>query len=105
MPLRLYKCENCGEQFKTKTQEPVHCAGFKSLLQLTAPQISFYEKTDAEKGKSALVGQTKILRERARKHSRDVDMEDLIQNNERQIAQQNGWITKDGTKRKAIDDL
>lgn len=63
------------------------------------------EKTDPERGKSVMVNQMKILRERARSHSRDVEMDDLIQNNEKQVGFQNGWVKKDGTRRKKIDDL
>jgi hypothetical protein len=71
---------------------------------MTAPTTKFMEKTDPEKGKSVLVGQTAILKERARNHSRDVELDDLIQNNERELAHQNGWLKSDGTRRKAIDD-
>jgi hypothetical protein len=62
------------------------------------------EKTDAERGKSAMIDQQKVLKERARKHSRDVDMDDLIQNNEKDLAHKNGWVRPDGTKRRSIDD-
>lgn len=88
----------------TKTAAPHHCLILAEQL-LTAPQTLFKEKQDPENNKSALVGQQKILKERARKHSRDIEMDDLIQNNEKDLAFQNNWLNKDGKKRKAIDDL
>jgi hypothetical protein len=63
------------------------------------------EKKDAERGISQMVGQEKILRERARKHSRDVEMGDLIETNSTEAAYMSGWLDKDGKKRRAIDDL
>lgn len=71
---------------------------------MTAPGTKFMEKQDADRGKSAMIGQEKILKERARKHSRDVEMHDLVQKNERDLAHQNGWLNDNGTIRKAIDD-
>jgi hypothetical protein len=104
MPIRTWKCQECGLEFKTKSTYPTHCGDAKADLVMTAPTTKFMEKTDPEKGTSAMVGQTSILKERARAHSRDVEMDDLIQNNEKDLAYQNGWLKKDGTRRKAIDD-
>lgn len=104
MPLRTWKCVVCEEQSLTKNAAPAHCELPMELF-MVAPATKFMEKTDAEKGKSALVGQQKILKERARKHSRDVEMDDLILNNDKELAHQNKWLKADGTKRRAIDDL
>ena len=76
-----------------------------SEVQITAPGTKFMEKTDKERGKSQMVGQERILRERARKHSRDVEMGDLIETNPKEVAYASGWLTEAGTRRKAIDDL
>ncbi len=104
MPIRTWECPECGVQFNTKATSPAHCGDVAALPILTAPTTKFMEKMDSEKGTSALVGQTAILKERARNHSRDVEMGDLIENNERELAYQNGWLTKSGLRRKAIDD-
>jgi hypothetical protein len=105
MPLRTWRCPRCETEFKTKAWHPTHCGEVAAELVLTVPATKFMEKTDPEKGTSAMVGQTAILKARARAHSRDVDMDDLIANNEKNLAYQNGWLTKDGVKRKKIDDL
>jgi hypothetical protein len=104
MPLKLYRCPKCGAELKTKVNNPTHCDGLACDPILTAPEVKFQEKRDSDRNASALVGQEKILRERARKHSRDVEMDDLIMSNDRTTALQNGWIKPDGQKRKAIDD-
>ena len=103
MPLRLFECTECGMQFKTKKPKPLHCE-VEAMPLMTVPGTKFMEKQDQDKNRSAMVGQENILRERARKHSRDVEMDDLIQKNERELAHQNGWINEKGTRRTAIDD-
>jgi hypothetical protein len=90
--------------FKSKKDQPEHCPEVYCEPLLIPPQVKFMEKVDKDKNKSQLVGQQQILKERARKHSRDVDMHDLIQANPKEDAVKNGWITDRGTKRRAIDD-
>ena len=104
MPLRLFECPECGIQFKTKQSHPMHCDAVAEPV-MSAPDVKFMEKMDAEKGRSQMIGQQQILKERSRKHSRDVEMHDLIQNNETELSFQNGWLNKDGKKRTGIDDL
>lgn len=103
MPLQMFKCQTCGEQFKTKLAAPTHCDIPAELL-IIAPTTKFLESTDKDKGKSALVGQQKLLLERARADSRDNAMDDLIQTNNDGIAMQSRWLMPDGTRRKKIDD-
>lgn len=104
MPLRLWECTVCGHQLQSKKDGNQHCDHIMTQV-ITAPLTKFMEKTDADRGKSAMVDQQKTLKERARKHSREVDTHDLIQGNERELAIKNGWINGNGEKRKAIDDL
>lgn len=104
MPLKWFKCLECGHEFRTKQTNPIHCFESDCEEILTVPMVKYMEKQDQEKGKSAMINQEKILRERARKHSRDNSMHDLTQTNEKYLAEQNGWVKKDGTVRKAIDD-
>lgn len=103
MPLRLWKCKECGEEFKTKSDSPEHCSVPSEML-ITSPSTKFMEKIDSERGKSALVGQQKMLKERSRAHSRDVETDDLAQRNGFQESVRKGWVKEDGTRRKAIDD-
>lgn len=104
MPFRTWRCPECGLDFKTKAKYPSHCGDVQAEMVITVPTTKFMEMTDPEKGKSVLVGQTAILKERARNHSRDIELDDLIQSNEKDLAFQNGWLKKDGTRRRAIDD-
>ena len=71
---------------------------------VNSPTTKFMEPIDKEAGKSQMKDQKKILLERARNHSRDVEMHDLIQMNPQEVAKQNKWIKEDGTKRKSIDE-
>ena len=114
MPLRKFRCPGCGHELESfkKEVECGHGEGYDGPLGytpmeivLSAPKTKFMETTDEEKGKSQIVGQEKILKARARKHSRDHDTQDLIEMNPRDEAIKNGWIKEDGTKRKAIDDV
>lgn len=104
MPLRWWRCPRCKEEYRTKRETPLHCDTPSESL-ITAPQTKFMEKTDPEKGKSALVGQQKILKERARSYSRDHELDDLIQKNPKNDAVINNWVNKDGIQRKKVDDL
>lgn len=103
MPLRLWECTVCGHQLQSKKDGNQHCNQVMTQV-ITAPLTKFMEKTDADRGKSAMIDQQKTLKERARKHSRNTDLDDLIQGNERELAVKNQWVREDGTKRKSIDD-
>lgn len=104
MPIRWFKCTKCEKEFRSKKENPVHCEGYYSELILKAPNFKMQE-TDPKTGKVRMQDQDKILRERARNHSRDNDLDDLIQKNNPNDAKKNAWINEKGEKRKAIDDL
>lgn len=107
MPLRTFKCPVCGEIIKTLKKEiPMHCDTAAEQV-LAAPSTRFNEYRDPEnkeKGKSQLKDLQKILKERARNHSRDNDLHDLVQTNNDDVSKMNKWIKEDGTVRKKIDD-
>lgn len=105
MPLRVWKCEGCGTAFKTKANTPVHCDASGCQMVITPPGTKFLEKVDEAHGKSRMIGQEKILKARARHHSREVEIDDLISVNNLDTAEKNGWIKSDGKVRKRIDDL
>lgn len=104
MPLKLFRCPECGEEFRTKTANPVHCDDVAAEHLMTPPGTKFMEKLDADHNKSNMVGQQAMLKERARKYSRDHETHDLIQMNDKESALKNQWLKEDGTTRKAIDD-
>lgn len=104
MPIRTFQCQSCKKQFRSKQEQPRHCEMPADNV-LVAPQTKFMEVTHADKGISRMVNQDKMLKSRARSHSRDVEMNDLIENNPREEAIKNGWIREDGQTRKAIDDI
>lgn len=105
MPFRWFKCTQCEEKFRSRSEHPTHCGDALAEMLVSAPATKFMEKTDQDRGKSSMVGQEKILKERARNHSRDVELDDLIQGNDKKTVQDNQWITSTGQKRRAIDDL
>lgn len=114
MPIRRFKCPLCGYERETFKKEPKcnHNQEEEGTpvplvlmeVMLTVPQTRFLEATVKERGKSQLVGQQKDLKERARAHSRDVEMDEFIQKNDTETAHAAGWVKPDGSKRKAIDD-
>lgn len=75
---------------------------------LVAPNQKFMVSSDPEKGKSKLKDQDKILRARARNHSRDHDIDDNIQLNTANgltSAVKANLLNSKGEKRRKIDDL
>lgn len=104
MAIRTWKCNKCEAEFKTKQHAPTHCELPASAL-ISTPNTKFMEKQDPHKNKSVMVGQEKILRARAREYSRDKELDDLIQRNEHKVSTENRWLTRDGVKRKKIDDI
>lgn len=113
MALRTYKCPQCGTLKKTFQKNPTCVHGeeevFTMEVVLEAPQAKFLEPRDPiakERGKSHIKGLDKILKERARAHSRETMMDDLIQGSpDQQAAAGAGWINKQTGKRiKRIDD-
>lgn len=105
MPFRWFKCTKCQEEFRSRQEKPFHCDVEESEVLLSAPSTKFMELKDPERGKSSIVNQDKILKERARNHSRDNELDDLIGSNDKETISKNGWLNDRGTKRKAIDDI
>jgi hypothetical protein len=111
MPLFNYECQNCGTQLETFKKDPVcSCSGEAKTMKkkLAAPPAKFMEPRGPEakeRGRSVMKNQDKILRERTRNHSRDVELGDLIQTNKPEVVQAAGWLNDQGTKRRKIDDI
>lgn len=117
MPLRIYKCTICSNVVET-FKKPLMCFHENSEYSwadpseyevvLSAPQTKFMEPRDPEakeKGKSVPKDFNRIVKERARNHSRENEMDELIATNERKVAEAAKWLKPDGRRRKKIDDL
>lgn len=103
MSLRNWKCQKCNEVVQSFDQAPVHCDEPMKIT-LSAPSAKFMEPRSPGK-KSVLKDQTKTLRARARDHARNFELDELIATNSKETARKNEWITKDGRKRRKIDDI
>lgn len=119
MPLRIYKCRTCGHERETLRNKVPKCnhhqdeEGFPiPLLEmeevLTAPNQKFMVSADPEHGKSKLKDQDKVLKQRARNHSRDVLIDENIQINklnglDEQVTK--SFLNTKGERRRKIDDI
>jgi predicted RNA-binding Zn-ribbon protein involved in translation (DUF1610 family) len=118
LSLRKYECPTCGFVKKTFKKDPicehigknanVYCNPTKMEIVLEAPQAKFMEPSCPEskaRGKSKVKGLAKVLKERARSHSRETMLDDLIQKAPDQAAAQGaGWVNSRGRRRTLIED-
>lgn len=113
MALKTYECPFCGRTKKSfKVPECDHDSydlpPSEMKVVLTAPQAKFMEPRDGEgkaRGKSFVKGYDQIVKARARAHSRDTLMDDMIQKSDsKEMAKGAGWLTRDGKKRSRLDD-
>ena len=104
MPFRSYKCQECGNRMISRNpiSQCSECFSKDVKLVIRPPKARFFEKID---GKSSMVDSDRILKERARNHSRDHDMHDLVQKNPAEEAIKNGWVKENGQTRKRVDDI
>ncbi len=111
MPLFSYQCKECEEVKETFKKNPTcECTGSEVAMEkfLSAPGLKMMEPRGPEakeRGKSVLKNQNKMLRERTRNHSRDCDLNDLIQTNAPEVVEAAGWLNSNRTKRRKIDDI
>lgn len=107
MPLRIYQCPVCGSEKETlKSRVPTCHVDMVEVL--SAPNQKFMVSSDPEHGKSKLKDQEKILKARARNHSRDTLIDENIQINrlnglDAQVS--TNLLNTKGERRKKIDDL
>lgn len=104
MGLKIYKNKNTGEIKQTlKKLDP---QDWEQLI--TAPNQKFMEKSNPERGVSRIKDSDKILKARARNHSRDVLGDDNIQTNlamgSKEAVTKN-FLNEKGLKRRKIDDI
>lgn len=106
MPLNNFKCEQCGEEKRSLKEGPTHCGEPMKKVVVAPPAAQFLEPRDSEhRTRSVRKGLTKEARERSKNHARDKELHDFIQTNHPETVKNMGWLNKDGTKRKKIDDL
>lgn len=119
MPLKLYKCPLCQHERETLRPRIPKCnhnqeeEGFPTPLVemvevMTAPNQKFMITSNPEKHTSKLKDAERILKARARNHSRDVDLDVTIQKNldnglNEQVAR--NLLNNKGQKRRKIDDI
>lgn len=114
MPKYTYKCASCDKiileyrEAKFRDLEKIcgdyiagkYCEGTmaRQLPNLMEPTI--LEKIDTHRNIKHRKDQDKRVRERAKKHFREVEMSELIETVGEEKAKKFGWITKDGKKNK-----
>ncbi len=105
MPLRYYKHKETGEI--KKSLKKIEDEDYEEIIM--APGSKFMECTNKATGKSKIKGLTKMLKERSRNHSRDVDLDDLIQTNRQVEGTETNikmnFLNEKGEKRRKIDDI
>lgn len=104
MPLKFFKNKLTGEEKESlKPQDP---EVWEEVLQ--APNQKFMITANAEGGTSKIKDQNKMLKERSRNFSRNVDIDDNIQINRKNglDAQVNrNLLNSKGERRRKIDDI
>lgn len=102
MPLKYYENKNTGEIKRTLKGSPGE--DWKEVLK--SPGSKMMECANKATGKSKLKDMKKILTERARNHTRDVELDDVIElNRHNKFGTKQNLLNRVGQKRKKIDDL
>lgn len=108
MPIRTFACPTCGSEKQSFKAEVICSDGHDATPMeklFSAPQSKFMEASNPEKGKSKMKDLNKMLMERSKEYARLNEHDDFIQEKSNPIdAKNNGWLTKDGIRRKKIDD-
>lgn len=112
MGLKLYKCVVCGKTKETLKKEVPTCLHGERALsmeqQITAPNQKFMIAANPAEGTSKLKDSDKILKARARNHSRDVLGDENIQINSKNGLKESvarNLLNDKGQRRRKIDDL
>jgi hypothetical protein len=104
MALRVYRNKETGEEIRSLKQ--LDPAKFEELI--IAPNQKFMIAANAEKGTSKIKDSDKMLKARARNHSRDVLGDDTIQINlaagSKESVSRN-LLNESRTRRRKIDDI
>jgi len=105
MPLKIYKNKETGEI--KETLKVIDDPQWEE--QITIPSTKFMVCVNSETGKSKLKDMDKILKARARNHSRDVNLDDVIQTNKAvdgtEANVQRALLNNKGKRRTKLDDI
>lgn len=104
MALRIYKNKTTGEE--RKSLKVMSSDEWDEVM--SAPNQKLMVSGDTYKGKSKLKDQEKILKERSRNHSRDVDLDENISINRKnglEEAVAKNFLNNKGMRRRKIDDI
>ena len=109
MALRKFECSKCRKVIETlkKSVPECTCGGTTKEL-ISSPNQKFMVTANASTGTSKIKDSDKILKARARNHSRDVLGDDTIQTNldmgsKESVAR--GLLNSQGQRRRKIDDI
>ncbi|PWU06075.1 MAG: hypothetical protein C5B47_08065 [Verrucomicrobia bacterium] len=111
MPVRYFECPVCKNVVRTLKASAPFCNHGEGDLSaqmvelLVAPSTKMMEKVNPATNKSRMKDQMKILKERSRNHARDHESEELIGLNRANGIERSGFLNKDGTRRRRIDDI
>jgi len=107
MPVKYYKNKETGEVKRTLKGCPKPEKDWEEVIK--APSSKTMECSDETTGKSKIKGVDKTLKERARNHSRDTGIDDLIQINRNagsdESAINQNFLNEKGEKRRKVDDI
>jgi hypothetical protein len=105
MALLKYQCKKCKAEKETLKKEiPEHC-GEPMKKVISAPGTKLMETVNPATGRKRLKDQQKILLERARNHSRDVEGHELVQMNKANDVVKINQLNAQGKKRTKLDDI
>jgi len=104
MALKYYKNKETGELIKTLKNPPEPEDQWEEVIK--EPGTKFMVCANPATGKSKVKDQDKILLERARNHSRDVDLDDTIAvNKDNEFGVKQNLLNEKGERRRKVDDL
>lgn len=104
MPLRRWKCYKCSNILTSlQLKAPICCEESTELL-LSAPGLKMMEPRDHFKGKSVIKDQYKLLKERAKDHTRKTEYEGWVaEEKDFKISQSKGWLNEKGRIKTKIE--
>src|SRR4051812_26602141 len=107
MALRIFECTTCKSKKETLKKTVPQCHGDMKEL-MVAPNQKFMVTSNAAEGKSKLKDSDKVLKARARNHSRDVLGDETIQmnlNNGLKETVTRNLLNNKQERRRKIDDI
>lgn len=111
MPTYLYKCKECLQEEmhvfeRNRKPEFLFCneCQHKMFRVPIAPSGTIITEKSPNNGKHIKRGINEELRKRSHQHFKKVEIDDLIAEHGTKMAEDLGWLGKDGRKRSDIDE-